>query len=133
MLLRVEKDVYDLIEEASTRIDILAEETRLQFITGGPGQVLSYKAKLDDAIRYIAAGYPTDTAGYLWITTEATAMSESVAIVADAVVAAAARWELAGSAIEAERIVAKFAAREATTTLDVYTIEKEFIETMSAF
>lgn len=56
MKLAVAKDLVPLKAAAKKRIDDEAEAKRLVYITPGAGQALTYKAKLDEAERFLASG-----------------------------------------------------------------------------
>lgn len=102
--------------DAITRIDGLAEKTRLKYITDGTGQALTYTRKLATAEAYVAAGYPTDTTAYPWLHDEAILTGIVASSLADMIIANAAQWDVVGSQIEAARRAAKITVLAATAT-----------------
>lgn len=95
-------------------VDAEAERRRSQHITPGPGQAMTYEEKHRQAL---------DGGGPM-ITAEAEALGLTEQEVIDSVLAARARWEQAGSWIEARRLKAKRDIRAATTPAEMHAISK---------
>lgn len=104
------EDIEELRAETITEIDRTSEVYRARSITGGSGQVMTYEAKYQEAIRH-----PSGTS-FPFLSAEARALGVSVSEVADSVVKARAQWESIGAQIEAARLKAKSAARKAKTS-----------------
>lgn len=98
-------------------IDEAGEACRNRWVTPGSGQAMTYLRKEEQARAFIAAGRPSDASAYPFLVAEATATSQTVSDLADAIVTAADAWaNVIGPGIEALRIGAK-KARNAATTL----------------
>ncbi len=121
-----------LKSEISARVDKLAGETRLKYITTSPGQEATYTAKLQDAKAYIADGYPTDSTPFVWIHAEAAATGTTAQQVADLIVYTAGLWSQVGAQIEGARQEAKIKGRDATTAAELYAAEQAFKAAMAA-
>lgn len=91
-------------------IDSAAETRRLDFITSGAGQAMTYQHKADEARAVLA----DSSAATPFLTAESEATGQSVADIAAAVVAQVNAWISAGSKIEAARIKAKAAVNAAS-------------------
>lgn len=126
MQLKVTKPLDELKLAAAIRIDNIAGETRLKYITEVPGQNATYTAKLEDAKLFVAAGYPADATPYVWVNMEATKTGLSATVVADRIIYTANLWATVGAQIEGERIAAKSVISSATTVLDIYNAEEVF-------
>lgn len=99
-----------------TAIDDAAEATRQQFITPGAGQAMTYLRKEAEAHAYVAdSGAPTP-----FLTAEATARGITVAALAAEVIARAAAWTTIGPKIEAARMGAKEAVKDAANIADMH-------------
>lgn len=106
--------------KAKRHIDVLAELTRQQFISPGAGQVATYQEKAEQAIEFVAAGYPTaNLANYPFIAAEVEALGGTPQQVADGILAARSAWIVAGAAIEKIRLAAKRDVMLCTTEDDV--------------
>jgi hypothetical protein len=102
---------------ALLRIDQLAGELRLRYITDVPGQQAVYLTKLDEATRYLQQVQQGQTglAGP-HLQAEAAALGVTALVVAQSVSASAALWLGSISpAIEAQRMAGKAAVRAAAT------------------
>jgi hypothetical protein len=124
--------ITELRKEAGQRIESLAGQTRLRYITDSAGQGETYAAKFADAKAYIAAGYPTDATPYVWINAEATATGTTPTQVADLIVYTANLWALVGAQIEGARQAAKIGLNSALTTETIETLEAAFKAAMAA-
>lgn len=113
-------------QEFLLQIDELAGEKRLQYITDGAGQEVTYTAKLADAQAYILAGYPADVTSYHWIDAEATATNNTPTNVADFIVYTAHAWAEVGSKIEGARQAAKIGVNNATTVSAIRAIMESY-------
>jgi hypothetical protein len=127
----IDRPLTTLQAEAAARVDVLSGETRLRFITDSPGQEATYTAKLADAKAYIAAGYPTITTPYVWITTEAAATGVTVTYVADYIVYTAGLWAAVGATIEGARQAAKIAINSAPSVTAIRSAETTFSNLMA--
>lgn len=96
------------------KIDRNAEEVRAKFITSTPGQSMTYEAKHQEACRW-----PNDSP-FPWLESEAEALGTTPQAVADSILAARAKWETAGIAIERARLKAKAEVRSADTAAEMH-------------
>ena len=96
---------------ACARIDATAEQVRMQYITPGAGQALTYQYKAAEAERYASDA----SAATPFLTAEAAARGMTVADLAAEVSAQVAAWIAIGSGIEAARMGGKRAVAEAQT------------------
>jgi hypothetical protein len=126
MPFEITRPLEQLQNEAQARIDALAGQARLKYISTSPGQDATYTAKLKDAEAYVAAGYPTDASAYKWIMTEATHTQMTPVQVANRIIAAANLWITVGAEIEGARQAAKVAIKVATTVADIRAAEQLF-------
>lgn len=101
------------VDELLARIDAEAEAVRAQYITPGSGQAMVYGAKQAEARAYQAAGEPADLADYPLIAAEVGTTAPTAAEIAALWLAMEAQWVQAAAAIEALRLSAKAAVREA--------------------
>jgi len=88
--------------------------------------------KAEEATDYAAAGYPSVTTSYPYITAEAAATSKTPTEVANAIIAAKSLWIATSAKIEAIRISAKQQIAAATTDQDVTTISQDAITKLYA-
>lgn len=102
-------------ERAIFRVDQMAGDKRMQYITFAPGQDATYTSKLADAKAYIAAEYPANSAPYPWVHEEAMATGKMPGQVAYTIVQTASAWMKIGAKIEGARLAAKKAITLATT------------------
>lgn len=109
---------------AFNRIDQSAERARLRYITGGIGQALVYQEKAEQAVDYIAAGYPSDLSSYPYLRAEATATGKNSTQIADDILTQRSLWIAVGAQIEEERLKGKKAVREATD-IDSITVARD--------
>lgn len=108
------KDLDETRAHYLATVDAEAERLRMQHVTPGNGQAMTYEEKHRQAL----AG------GGLMITAEADALGLTEQEVIDSVLAARGRWELADAKIEAARIKAKRDIRAATTPAEMHAISK---------
>lgn len=103
-------------------VDNEAERLRMQYLTPGNGQAMTYEEKHRQAL---AGGGPM-------ITAEAEALEVTEQEVIDSVIAARALWEQVGSQIEAARLKAKRDIRAAGTPAEMHQVVKQITDTMGA-
>jgi len=131
MAFLITKPLSEQQTETKNEIDYIAGQKRLQYITNGPGQELTYSAKLADARAYILAGYPTDVTPYHWVSAEAGATGATPTQVADFIVYTGHTWETVGSQIEGARQAAKIAVNAATSVTEIRTALANFKDTLA--
>lgn len=107
-------------------IDVAAEAERLKYITPGEGQAMTYQQKVDEARTFKGASNPK-ASDYPVLSSEVGITAETLAEVADIVLAAFAQWQQIGAMIESIRLKAKrdidAAANEAAARAIVDAIE----------
>jgi len=96
-------------------VDQAAENARMRHLTPGSGQSMTYEVKHQEAL---AGGGPM-------ISAEAEALGMTVQEVIDSVLAARQQWQVLGAQIEAARLKAKKAIREAQTAAEMHRIASE--------
>ncbi len=96
-------------------VDQAAENARMRHLTPGSGQSMTYEVKYQEAL---AGGGPM-------ISAEAEALGMTVQEVIDSVLAARQQWQVLGAQIEAARLKAKKAIREAQTAAEMHRIASE--------
>lgn len=96
-------------------VDQAAENARLKHLTPGSGQSMTYEVKHQEAL---AGGGPM-------IQAEADALGMTVQEVIDSVLVARQQWQVLGAQVEAARLKAKKAIREAQTAADMHRIASE--------
>ncbi|WP_427030925.1 hypothetical protein [Halomonas sp. H2] len=96
-------------------VDDAAENARLKHLTPGSGQSMTYEVKHQEAL---AGGGPM-------IQAEAEALGMTVQEVIDSVLVARQQWQVLGAQIEAARLKAKKAIREAQTAAEMHRIASE--------
>lgn len=64
------EDIKAAKVSSQKQIDIAAGDARSRYITTVPGQDSTYAAKYDEALAYIAAGYPDDLTNFPYISAE---------------------------------------------------------------
>lgn len=104
-------DLDALAAELLAELDAGAEATRLQFITPGAGQGMTYQYKSAEAAAWVA----DNTVPVPFLAAEAQARGMTVPQLVEEVRANAAAWTAIGSRIEAARMGAKTAVRSATS------------------
>ena len=95
--------------QGSAAIDAAAGRARSRYITTVPGQGETYTAKYQEALAYIAAGYPSDTSAYPFIAGESQPNSGMTPTQAATRIATLGGYwrEVVGPAIEGARINGK--------------------------
>jgi hypothetical protein len=101
--------------QAKGDIDTAAGNTRMRYITTGPGQETTYTAKASQAEAYLAAGAPADTSGYTLLAPEAKALGVKVKDLANTILATRDQWLTLAGVVEATRLGGKKAIDEAVT------------------
>lgn len=96
-------------------VDSAAESARMQHLTPGSGQSMTYEAKHQEAL---AGGGPM-------ISAEADALDMTVQEVVDSVLVARQEWQVLGAQIEAARLKAKKQIRVAATAAEMHRIASE--------
>ena len=110
----VEVDLEVVKAEAVSKVDRAAEAYRMQFITPGFGQVMTYQQKLVEA-RAVVADPSVDEAEIPHIVSEAAATGKTVEAVAQEVVVTFETWQQLSASIEGKRMAAKTAIQAAET------------------
>lgn len=106
-------DLGTLKTNLTTRIDADAEAARLQFVTAGAGQAMTYQAKAAEATACLADASPSP-ASYPLLAAEVGITAETLSEVAGVVNAAYQQWLTIGAAIEAARLGGKKAVTDAS-------------------
>jgi len=96
-------------------LDDQAEATRLKYITNGSGQSMTYQYKVAEAAAWTA----DNEASVPFLSAEADARGMTIADLVSEVQTNAAAWTLIGSKIEAARMGAKTAVRNASTAAEM--------------
>lgn len=96
-------------------VDQAAERARMQHLTPGSGQAMTYELKYQEAL---AGGGPL-------IQAEADALEVTLQEVIDSVLSARQQWQTLGAQIEAARLKAKKEIREAQTAAEMHRIASE--------
>lgn len=96
-------------------VDQGAENARMRHLTPGSGQSMTYEVKYQEAL---AGGGPM-------LAAEAEALDMTVQEVIDSVLMARQQWQVLGAQIEAARLKAKKAIREAQTAAEMHRIASE--------
>jgi hypothetical protein len=98
-------------EHLRRKVDTDAEAFRLQFITPGAGQAVTYMRKENEALAYLA----NSAAAAPLLSAEAAATGKTVAALAAEVMIAVGQWTVIGAKIEAARMAAKKTIAEAAS------------------
>ena len=105
---------------AVAEIDAAAASARGRFITTTAGQDATYRAKYEEAARYIAAGYPADMSAYPWVAAESGRSGMAPRAAADRIKQRGDVWNrVVGPAIEGCRIAGKSSVAAVTTVAAV--------------
>ncbi|MEE9926444.1 MAG: hypothetical protein PBV01_24340 [Brucella anthropi] len=96
----------DLKAFLKAEIDTAAELERLKYITPGVGQAMTYQQKVEEARAFKAASNP-QASDYPVLASEIGITAQTLAEVADIVLAAFAQWQQIGAMIESIRLGAK--------------------------
>jgi hypothetical protein len=135
MLLNVSPHADLAAAKAAARdaIDQAAGAARSRYITTVHGQEATYIAKYQQALEYVAAGYPTDVSDYPWIAAEAEHTGLTPRQCADRCKEMGDAWANAiGPAIEGLRIGGKDHVTAAVTVVEVNRITGESIAALDA-
>jgi len=125
-------DVQAARQWARAGIDAAAGDARGRFITTAAGQEAAYRAKYDDACRFIAAGYPDDVDGFPWIAAEAARSGIAPRAAADRIKQRGDAWNLVvGPAIEGHRVAGKDALASLATVADVVRTARQVIDQLA--
>jgi len=125
-------DLNEEKEQANRRIDNVAENARLRYITGGAGQAMIYQEKAKQADAYAAAGYPVVTTDYPMIQSEANATGTNTTAAADGIIAARNTWLIVGAEIEEARLTGKAGVSAATTVTAITTSKDDAVTELEA-
>lgn len=104
-------DLTPLKNEACEIIDAQAEVERAKYVTAGALQAMTYQAKNAEAVDFLNGG----TGPFPLLLAESTALGISLSELAITVNNMAKQWIQISSVIEAKRIGAKAAIKNATT------------------
>ncbi len=113
-------------DQACKRIDQQAEQIRLQYITDGAGQAMTYREKLEEA-KALQNDAAPDPAGYPLLSAEVGVTGADLQAVADVILAQAVAWRPIAAAIEAARMGAKKAINAATTETEIQAAENAVV------
>lgn len=102
-----EKTLDEQKRQAKVEIDEVAATTRACFITIAHGQELTYYDKVDEAMDYVADGYPEELDDYPYLKAEALARQISGKQAATIIIEARSRWVATNSEIERIRLSGK--------------------------
>ena len=101
---------------AADEIDNAAGRARLRYLTSVPGQDATYTAKYQQALAYVAAGYPADMTAFPWIAQEALRTGQTAQAAANTIKSTGDAWALViGPRIEGLRIGGKYGLIALTT------------------
>lgn len=98
------------------RLSQLVTEARTQVLTDLPLQSEVYRAKADEAARYLQATQAVVPSAFPWLTAEAAATGRTLDQVAEAIQAQARRWSQVGPRLEAVRLRVAAELTAATTS-----------------
>lgn len=120
-------------EAMRVQIDAEAGKARAKYITTTPGQSETYTAKYQQAIDYIAAGYPADTGPYPWIAHESTTTGLTPTQTANRIKATGDAWvNVLGPTIEGLRVGGKDRLAGCATVADVLTSARASVAALQA-
>ncbi len=109
--------------KAKADVDTAAGAARARYTTVVPGQDAVYTAKLDEAKRFSAAGYPwLQAAQYRLVAAEAWSAGVNLTQAADRIIAAANAWTDVSAEIERIRVKAKIDVDVAPTPRAVFAV-----------
>lgn len=126
------RDLQFAKDQAISAIDKEAEIARSRYITLGSGQAMTYQEKADQAIDYVAAGYPADTTNYPMIQADANVYQITPQQAADTILAQRAAWLVKGAEIEQIRLNGKMQVAQGATQTEVDTIKQQTITALQA-
>lgn len=99
-------ELSDIKVALKAEVDVAAENERLNYITPGNGQAMTYQQKVAEAQAFKAATNPK-ASDYPILSSEVGITAETLSEVADIVLAAFAQWQQIGAMIESIRLGAK--------------------------
>lgn len=108
-------DLEALRAAMSLFVDTSAEDFRLQFLTAGMGQAMTYQRKEAEARAWLA----DNTTRTPFLEAEASACDITVEELVPVVIARADQWEVVGALIEGERMGAKAKIAQGETFADI--------------
>lgn len=115
-------NIIDVKAMAIEQINTKAEATRLKYITGGSGQILTYNEKANESKAFKDAGYlPADGTGFPFIQADMVVYGVTSQVAADTVLATRAAWIQIGADIEKERTLGNKNVNNATDLAGVET------------
>jgi hypothetical protein len=112
-------------DDAEYDLDMQAEFARRRFTTRGEVMAAVHQEKVQEAIAFVAAGYPTapnQLKNYPFIKEESDAIGRTPRFVADRILAARATWIQKMAKIEGKRLAAKQDVRNAVSENNVETV-----------
>ena len=121
--------LLDAQTDACSRVDTVAEQVRLKYLTPGSGQAMEYEEAYRQALEFVSN--PSGHYSMLEADVEA-GLCETVEEAASAVIAMRQKWEQAGQTIRQIRLCAKRRIREATDTATVVRIREQAIAELQA-
>jgi len=107
-----EPTLEELKVQLRSALDTAAEFERLKYITPGAGQAMTYQAKAAEAKAFVASEDPQPS-DFPMLSAEVGITADSLAEVAQIVVAAYAQWQMIGAEIESARLGGKAAIASA--------------------
>ena len=110
-------DIVKFKEMSKNELDLLATSIRRKYITPTMDDI--YREKADQAIEYVAAGYPANVSAYPFIRAEANATGLTTSQAADSIISARQAWMSKMADIEEQRRKGKVLIDSATTISDV--------------
>lgn len=116
------EDIESAREYYLREIDRAAEARRMQFITPGDGQALTYSAKYAEAAVFMDGG----NGPFPWLESEAGSTGTDVATIAQSIVKSRQEWEAVGRLIETQRIKCKQHVRELGSSFEMLECLAEF-------
>jgi len=117
---------------AVERINRAAGQARQRFITDLPGQEMIYKAKLDEAQAYLAAGEPEDLTGYPLLAAEVGITTQTAYQLAVLWLWMAEIWVQAAAQIEAIRLQGTAGVQAAPDLPGIAAVEARTVSALEA-
>lgn len=124
MQFKHDKDLETLRLEYIDKIDLAAGASRTKFLTVSAGQELTYKVKLEEALRY----KDNPIGNFPWLDALEASLGANKDAIADNIISTSNNWTIIGSRIEALRLKAKEDTRNATTNADFYSIFDQYLK-----
>lgn len=119
------EDLASIKQSASEMVDKSAEEQRLRWITGGAGQAMTYQAKTQEAMDFLAAharNEEVDPNRYPFLSAEIGISGKTLLDVANVVDFTHRQWAVLAAAIERIRLSSKSAITKAKSEAAVQAI-----------